>query len=111
MKAMLRTHVFLTIASPALAADPVPYDKLVKEAMGDATPRAYIGKSVTVNASNKGEIGYYAKKADAVTFVCKSGAPELKKMKVKSAKFRGTIVSFQGWDGATVFELKDCALG
>lgn len=108
-------HIIFMVASMGLscltaAAEFVPYDRLVRDAMGVSTPASYIGKQVRVAASNKGELGYFVRKEDAVTFVCKSGDTDLRALRVRAPVFQGTVIGFEGWEGATVFSLKNCAV-
>jgi hypothetical protein len=102
--------LLVAVCGPALAADAVSYQQLLDADAGLSSPQALIGKSVTVRATGQDDLGYFVRKSDALTFHCDSGEPGLKALKRKAPTFRGVITKFQGWDGATVFTLKDCSL-
>jgi hypothetical protein len=96
-------------ASGAVAT--VSYQELVKIFADDSgDPRKVYGKTVQVAVSGKGEIGYFAKKSDGITFVCKSGDKTLTANKATKGSIRGIVSDSENWEGATVYHLKDCQI-
>jgi hypothetical protein len=103
--------VVATAPAAAGAVATVSYQELVKiQADGSGDPRKVYGKAVQVAVSGKGEIGYFAKKSDAITFVCKSGDKTLTANKAMKGSIRGIVSESQNWEGATVYHLKDCKI-
>lgn len=97
----------ICVMSP-VHAESLPYADLVKAAMGDATSKTVIGKTVQIAVTGKGELGYFAKTSDEITFVCGSGDKALTANSAAKGIVEGTVVKAQGLDGTTVFRLKDC---
>ena len=97
------------VAAGAVAT--VSYQELVKlhaDELGD--PRKAYGKTVQVAVNGKGDIGYFAKKSDAITFVCKSGDKTLTANKATKSTIQGIVFQSQPWEGATVYHLKECQI-
>ena len=94
--------------SASATAESMPYAELVKAGMGDATAKTVMGKSVQVALNGKGELGYFSKKSDETTFVCSTGDKALTSNKSVKGLIEGTVVKAQGWDGTTVYHLKEC---
>lgn len=104
------TWIAVSVAGPAAhAQSAISYEALVQASMGDASAKALMGKSVTVHPKGSGDLGFYVKKDDAVTFVCKSGDAALRRQKPKLMPFKGTTVEVQGWEGVTVWTLSNCS--
>ena len=103
--------VLATAPSAAGAVATVSYQELVKlhaDDLGDT--RKANGKTVQVAVSGKGEIGYFAKKSDAITFVCNSGDKRLTANKATKGLIRGIVFDSSYWEGAIVYQLKDCQI-
>jgi hypothetical protein len=107
MRTLLPTLLFCTGVA-ANAATPIAMTQLVEQSMGDSTSRALLGRSITVQASRFGELGFETPASREVTFVCDSGDKSLTGKKPKAATFEGVTSGFQGWEGVTVWRLKDC---
>lgn len=108
---MLRKITIISFAAlglPALAADFVSLDEVIKGSLGDASARVLVGKSVVVNPTRFGELGFAIAKANDVTFVCRSGEKTLTAKKPKAISFEGVLAKAQGWEGTTIWEVKDC---
>lgn len=95
-------------AAPGGAAT-VSYQELFK-LHDNGDPRKAHGKTVQVAVSGKGEIGYFAKRSDAITFVCKSGDKTLTANRAYKGGMQGIVSDSQGWEGATVYSLTACQI-
>lgn len=87
----------------------VSYQELFK-LHDNGDPRKAHGKTVQVAVSGQGEIGYFAKRSDAITFICKSGDRTLTANKAYKGRMQGVISDSQGWEGATVYSLRACQI-
>lgn len=95
----------------AKAVATVSYQELVKHHADDAgDPRKAYGKTVQVAVTGKGEVGYFSKRVDGVTFLCDTGNKTLTTNKGFKGNIRGMVVESQPWEGATVYRLKDCQI-
>ena len=97
------------IASTSAAEGMVSYAELVrlhKEDSGDS--RKVFGKTVQIAVTGKGEIGYFAKRSDGITFVCKTGDKNLTALRATKTNIQGIVFESQPWEGATVYQLKEC---
>lgn len=97
-----------TPAAGAVAS--VPYQDLVKLHADSGDARSANGKTVQVAVSGKGEVGYFAKKSDGITFVCDSGNKTLTANKATKGPIRGIVSTSEDWEGARVYHLKDCQI-
>lgn len=90
----------------------VPYQELLKvhfEYQEDGS-RVY-GKAVQVAVNGTDpRIGYFAKREDATTFVCLSGDKKLIANKPFKGIMQGVILGNDSYEGATVFQLKNCQI-
>ena len=90
----------------------VPYQELLKvhfEYQEDGS-RVY-GKAVQVAVNGTDpRIGYFAKREDATTFVCLSGDKKLVANKSFKGIIQGVILGNDSYEGATVFQLKNCQI-
>ncbi len=87
----------------------VSYTDLVKFHNGeDGEPQKAYGKTVRVAVTAKSEIGYFANRADAIAFLCKSGDKTLRTNKAFKGSLQGIVTGSEGWEGATVYSLKAC---
>lgn len=104
------TRVMPIVAKKHVAS--VPYQELLKvhfEYQEDGS-RVY-GKTVqvAVNGTDK-IIGYYAKREDEITFVCESGDKKLVTNKPFKGIIQGVVLGNDSYEGATVFQLKNCQI-
>ena len=95
-------------AAPVAVSATVTYANLVAYSLDDANQKTPVGKSVQIGVTGKTELGYFAKKSDAVTFVCSSGDKILTGNKPAKGIVQGTLTKATGWEGSTVWTLKDC---
>ena len=103
--------IVLTATASPSGNSTVSYADLVKFHNGeDGEPQKAYGKTVRVAVSGKGEIGYFAKRADAITFLCKSGDKTLRTNKAFKGSVQGIVSGSEGWEGATVYSLKACEI-
>lgn len=87
----------------------VSYQELVRYHNDDnGDPRKAYGKTVQVAVTGKGEIGYFAKKSDYITFICKSGDKTLTANKAYRGGIQGVVSKSDPWEGATVYYLTAC---
>lgn len=101
--------VVLTATAVPGGNSTVSYTDLVKFHNGeDGEPQKAYGKTVRVAVTAMGEIGYFAKRADAITFLCKSGNKTLRTNKALKGSLQGIVTGSEGWEGATVYSLKAC---
>ena len=103
--------IVLTATAAPQGNSTVSYTDLVKFHNGeDGEPGKAYGKIVRVAVTAKGEIGYFAKRADAITFLCKSGDKTLTANKVFKGSLQGIVSGSEGWEGATIYSLKACEI-
>lgn len=89
----------------------VSYQELLKHHNDDnGDPRKAYGKTVQIAVIGKGEIGYFAKRSDGITFVCNSGDKTLTANKAYKGRIQGVVSKSQPWDGATVYHLTACQI-
>lgn len=89
----------------------VSYQELFKYHNDDkGDPRKAHGKTAQIAVTGKGELGYFEKRSDAVTFVCDSGDKTLTANKAYKGKIQGVVSKSQGWEGATVYSLTSCQI-
>lgn len=93
---------------PVLAQTSVTVDQLAKDSMGDASSTSLLGRTVIINPVRFGELGFMVAEQPDITFVCQSGDKSLTGRKPRLVAFKGVTTKAQGWDGATVWHLKDC---
>ena len=108
MKIIALSILATTLSMPAFAATPISYSDLISVSLGDSSPDTAIDRLVTVLNAKNSDFGYFGRREDNTAFLCDSGDPALVKSKLKRATFRGTTVGAQGYEGLTIWKLKDC---
>ena len=89
----------------------VTYLELIKiqSSTFDGDRQTY-GKTVQVAVNGKGDLGYFLKKSDAITFVCDSGDKTLTANRTFKGTVQGVVYKNTNWEGTTVYSMKNCQI-
>ena len=72
--------------------------------------RQTYGKTVQIAVNGKGDLGYFLKKSDAITFVCDSGDKTLTTNRTFKGTIQGVVYKSTGWEGATIYSMNKCQI-